>query len=139
MDHKELSALNQNCFRLYLQLGAAGDSCSKAPGCLEIFGVESRCLSDPVKAFLQGLLDASKDLESFVLEQIDSQESELPYPDKIEEIRQSFPFVIDRSPEWNDLTVKELRRKLKAIGGVPSNMRKAQLIAELTRLSGNRT
>jgi hypothetical protein len=137
MDSKDLNALDDRCFRLYLQLGASGNSSHKTQGCLEIFGVESRCLSNPVKIFLQSLLDASKDLESFVLEQIEAQETEglAPYPDKIEEFRQSIPFVIDRSPEWNDLTVKQLRREMKARALTPGGKRKALLVAELTKFT----
>ena len=135
MKSTDLEALDNRCFRLYLQLGSSRKSFNRTPGCLEIFGVESRCLNGPVKIYLQSLLDVTKDLESFILAQIDPQDSDalVPYPDTLQEFRQSFPFVIDRSPEWNDMTVKELRRELTARGGTPSRKLKAELVADLTK------
>ncbi len=135
----DLEALDHRCFRLYLQLGGSRRSYNKTPGCLEIFGIESRCLSEPVKRFLQSFSDVSKDLESFILAQTDPQDSDsaqaAPYPDTLQEFRQTIPFVIDKNPEWNDMTVKELRRELKARGGTPSNKCKAQLVSELQKYS----
>jgi hypothetical protein len=103
--------------KVFLQLGAdVKPACCNSEGPLQIFGLSSRCLSEPVVCALEILLDATNSIESFVLDQKAASEvdgSNLPFPDDLSIIRQILPFVIDNKPQWNDLTVVELKSIFK--------------------------
>ncbi len=111
--HSELVDLDKNCVRVYMQLGANKFSadCIKG-GALHIYGLSSRCLSTPVACALEMLLEANNCIESFVLDQtavLETNISPFPLPDDIKVIRRILPFVIDNKPQWNDLTVIQLK------------------------------
>ena len=136
---KDLLELDQNCVRVYMQLGAKEKSayCNVGGGPLEIFGLSSRCLSEPVVRALEMLLDASNSLESFVLAQKAASKEGAPFPDDVSTFRKILPFVIDRKPQWNDLTVVELRSVCKKYGikGYGKNL-KQELIGRLIQAVG---
>ena len=114
---KDLLELDKNCVKVFLQLGAGvKPACCNSEGPLQIFGLSSRCLSEPVVCALEILLDATNSIESFVLDQKAASEvdgSNLPFPDDLSIIRRILPFVIDNKPQWNDLTVVELKSIFK--------------------------
>ena len=114
---KDLLELDKNCVKVFLQLGAdVKPACCNSEGPLQIFGLSSRCLSEPVVCALEILLDATNSIESFVLDQKAASEvdgSNLPFPDDLSIMRQILPFVIDNKPQWNDLTVVELKSIFK--------------------------
>jgi hypothetical protein len=138
----ELLELNKKCVRVYMQLGADAKPalCTKG-GPLQIFGLSSRCLSEPVVRTLEMLLDASNSLESFVLDQMEIADSKvveggIPFPDDVRKFRQILPFVIDKKPHWNDLTVVELKARSKQNGLSISKKPKQKLIDQLVRNVG---
>jgi hypothetical protein len=137
----ELRELDKNCVKVYMQLGAdAKPACCNSKGPLQIFGLSSRCLSEPLVCALEILLDSTNNLELFVLDQkaaLEVDGSSFPYPDDVTIIRQILPFIIDKKPEWNDLTVVELKSIFKKNNlKLPKGIRKHKLIAELVQKLG---
>jgi len=142
---EELFELDKKCVRVFMHLGAYEDSaeCSgeDSTKSLQIFGLSSRCLSEPVVRSLEMLLDASNSIESFVLDQKAALEvgvSCIPFPDDISDFRKILPFVIDNKPQWSDLTVVELQSKCKENGlsGI-WRLRKQALIKKLMQEVGS--
>jgi hypothetical protein len=134
----DLLELDKNCVRVYMQLGAnAKSACCNVGGPLEIYGLSPRCLSEPVARALEMLLDASNSIESYVLAQKAASKEGVPFPDDVSTLRQILPFVIDSKPQWNDLTVVELKLicKKNGITGY-SDYRKQRLIDELIQVVG---
>ena len=122
MDRAVLASLDENCVRVYMQLGAkAGSACLSPfsglaqPGMakpLQIFGLSSRCLTESVRDSLRLLMKATHKVEFFVLQQkslLDASKAHHPFPDDVESMRKCFPFVIDPDPRWTDYTLPQLK------------------------------
>jgi hypothetical protein len=142
ISESELLELDKNCVRVYMQLGAEeGSACcdGEINPPLQIFGLCSRCLGEPLSRSLEMLLDASNRIESFVLDQQAASEEEgtLPFPDSVSDFRRILPFVIDDKPPWNDLTVVELKSmwRKKGLTGY-GDLNKHALIQKLIQMVG---
>jgi hypothetical protein len=122
LDGVELASLDENCVRVFMQLGAKAGSAILSPlsGAsnlaiakpVQIFGLSSRCLSEGVRDSLQLLIKATNKVELFVLQQkslLDASKAHHPFPDNVESMRKCFPFVIDPDPRWTDYTVRQLK------------------------------
>ena len=103
---KDRTELNQCCVRVYMQLGSSKATVHCGPGRmgaqpLEIFGMNSRCLSPDVKHALSLMIDGHINLEKFVNYQSQQLEKSnqpiVPFPDTLENVRQSWPFLIENT------------------------------------------
>jgi hypothetical protein len=125
IERSDLYELDKNCVRVYLQLGSKIRSafCGHRPGeknqgpkALQIFGLAARCLSANVQQSLQSLIDSTDDLESKVLEQHALLEGKRPFPQDVERLSKSLPFVIDLYPCWSDFTKDDLLLACRLVG-----------------------
>jgi hypothetical protein len=130
LDEAELASLDENCVRVYMQLGAKASCASLSPRLeasklatadpVQIFGLSSRCLSQGVRESLQFLIKATNKVELFVLQQKSSlnasSKGHHPFPDDVETMRRCFPFVIDPDPHWTDYTVLQLKSACERYG-----------------------
>ncbi len=139
MSETELEELDENCVRIYMQLGAKKGHASYGPGAkilrndttakpLQIFGLSSRCLEKDVRFSLQKLVNSEHNLDSFLLlskqNMLKSTISHHPYP-RVK--KESLLFVTDNAAKmsntelaeavnWNLLTVCELKHACKMLG-----------------------
>ena len=139
----ELRALDENCVRVYMQVGAKegpafcghGPVSAGAAKPLQIFGLSSRCLTKKQKRSLEILLDATGSLESKFWEQksqLNTLKRKHPFPNDIATLRLCMPFVLDQSPHWSDYTRKVLLSVCRKLGrrGV-SNLSKHAIVTIL--------
>ena len=123
----ELSVLDGNCVRVYMQVGAkdgpayCGHGPWQARGAkpLQIFGLSSRCLSKEVRESLSILLDATGSLESKILQQrslLKPYKSTHPFSQDIATLRFCMLFVINEEPHWSDNTKEVLLSVCSKLG-----------------------
>ena len=104
---KKLKKLDQRCVRVYMQLGVSRPSVHCEPtGCngrrtpLEIFGINSRCISGDVKYYLNLMINGRIDLQTFFNYQLQqlakSYYQDEPYPKSEGSIQSSWPFLVEK-------------------------------------------
>ena len=102
---------------------------------IQIFGVNSRCLSGKLKAALQTFVNGRTDLTSVLSESLlKAKESDSPFPDQVKSVGCAWPFVFR---EWEDMTVSELTQACKQKGLITTGNRQ-QLISTLRSSSARR-
>jgi hypothetical protein len=152
-DGKELSELDQNCVRLYFQIGASTPSAVCTDVCsgkgapmhvasakpIQIFGLGSRCLSEEQKSFLRVLADTDHGLDTFInlhkKNRLAMQHSARPDPVSLQRMRAMIPFVIDRSPEWRFMSEATLRMHCDSMGIAKRIKTKADMASALATRS----
>ena len=132
------------CVRVLMQLGSRIPSCTcnaiqTEPDTqvhpIQIFGVNSRCLSGKLKAALQTFVNGRTDLTSVLSESLlKAKESDSPFPDQVKSVGCAWPFVFR---EWEDMTVSELTQACKQKGLITTGNRQ-QLISTLRSSSARR-
>jgi len=113
LDPTYVKKLDLTSIRLFMQVGAdsASSQCvdegrranKKGPPALEIFGLQSRCLSNEHQAALKVLVHGNVGLSTYLEDSADLE----PNPDPgFEKARNSWPFVIERGSDTSDAAVK---------------------------------
>jgi hypothetical protein len=132
------------CVRVLMQLGSRTPTCTcKATETepktqadpIQIFGVNSRCLSEKLRAALQTFVNGRTDLTTMLSESLlKAKDSNSPFPDQVESIGCAWPFVFR---EWDDMTVSELTQACKQ-NGLSAAGNRQQLISTLRSSSAIR-
>ena len=111
-----LEEYDKKCVRIFMQLGSrlTSSSCDSIEGedptlaaPLQLFGVNSRCLTERVKSALRSFLNGCTDLETMSRDSLcKAERSNVPFPHSMDDIRCAWPFVCRG---WEEMTVEELK------------------------------
>ena len=133
------------CVRVLMQLGSHTPTCTcNAIGTepqsqahpIQLFGINSRCLSEKLRAALQTFVNGRTDLTTMLSESLlKTNETNSPFPDQVESIGCAWPFVFR---EWEDMTVRELTQACKQ-KGLSATGNRQQLINTLRSSSEKRS
>jgi hypothetical protein len=156
-DTAELAELDQNCVRLYFQIGASTPSVtssdvragkdlpihSASAKPIQIFGLGARCLSEEQKSFLRVLADTDRGLDTYLNLQkknrLATEHNAMPDPVSLQRIRKELPFVIDRNPKWQYMSEASMRMHCDSLGIPKSVKSKSAMESALTARSPNFT